>query len=378
LNRSRLGELARLFLRLGVTAFGGPAAHVALMHEEVVRRRGWMDEQRFLDLVGATSLIPGPNSTELAMHVGRLRGRGRGLVVAGAAFILPAALIVLVLAWAYVEYGSTPAADALLYGIEPVIIAIVVHALVSLSRTALRGPLLVALGAGALLLYLRGVNEIAQLFGAAALAALARRAAAAARGGPAAPWGLVAAPFVPLAAAPAGVDLDRLFLVFVKIGAVLYGSGYVLLAFLRSDFVARLGWLTDAQVLDAVAIGQATPGPVFTTATFVGYVVAGLEGAVLATVGIFLPSFLLVAALNPLIPRLRQSPWTAALLDGVNAAAVGLMAGVTALLARDALVDAITVTLAVAAAVVMLATRINPAWLVAAGGAVGLSVSLLR
>jgi chromate transporter len=365
----RAGEVARLFLRLGVTAFGGPAAHIALMHEEVVRRRRWVDEERFVDLVGATNLVPGPNSTELAIHLGWDRARWRGLVAAGVAFILPAALMVGALAWVYVTYGDTPALDGVLYGVTPVVVAIVARALVAIAPAAAKtwplGALMVLAAAG----YGAGVHELA-LLAAGGVAGAALHGVRRWRGRGLAAW----LPWPLLAAAPA-VDVDRmrLFLVFLRVGAVLYGSGYVLLAFLQGELVDRLGWLTGEQLLDAVSIGQVTPGPVFTTATFVGYVVAGPWGAVLATVGIFLPSFAFVALLTRLVAAMRASPTFGAALDGLNAAAVGLMAAVGAQLAGEALVDALTVLVAVAAGVALWRSSVNSAWLIAAGAAVGLA-----
>lgn len=373
-----LGALARLFTRLGFTAFGGPAAHVALMHDEVVRRRRWLDERTFLDRFGLTNLIPGPNSTELAMLVGSELAGGRGLLVAGACFIAPAAAIVLALAWAYVEHGATPAAEGILYGVKPVVIAVVVQALVSLGRTALSGIGAALTAGSALALYVAGYNELLLLFGLALVyMAVARLRPAA--GAPAALPLALAGPHLPvmLTARADAVDLVRLFGIFLKIGALLYGSGYVLLVFLRGDLVVRTGWLTDAQLLDAISIGQVTPGPVFTTATFVGYVVAGVPGALVTTVGIFLPSFVFVAAVRPLADRLRRSPWTSALLDGVNAAALGLMAGVLAGLARDALVDPLTVALALSAGALLLFSRVNTTWLIAAGALIGGAAELL-
>jgi chromate transporter len=378
-----LADVARVALKLGFTAFGGPAAHIAMLRQDVVERRGWLSDQYFLDLVGATNLIPGPNSTEMVMHVGQIRAGWRGLIVAGSCFILPAALIVLVFAWLYVRFGATPEVAWLLYGIKPVIIAVVVQALWGLLRTAIKGPLLAAVGIGALALYLLGVNELVVLFGGALVVFLITMAAGRGRWG--ATLGLLPLVGLPLPALPglvaaqtaASVSLVTLFLTFLKIGAVLYGSGYVLLAFLRNDFVLRYGWLTDQQLLDAVAVGQFTPGPVFTTATFVGYVVAGFPGAVLATVGIFLPSFLFVALLHRVVPHLRRARWTAALLDGVNVAALGLMAGVTWQLGRDAIVDGVTVLLAVGAAILLIRFRLNSAWLVLGGGLVGLGYRLL-
>jgi chromate transporter len=379
-----LVEVAQVALKLGFTAFGGPAAHIAMLREETVVRRQWLTDAYFLDLVGATNLIPGPNSTEMVIHVGYLRAGWRGLLVAGTLFILPAATIVLALGWAYVQFGTTPAGEALLYGIKPVVIAVVAQALWGLGRTALQGPLLFAVGAAAAALYLVGFNELAILFAGALAVLLIRtiqhlspRQFGAAMGAPLAGLPLTMLPTL-LQTAPVAVSLTTLFLTFLKIGAVLYGSGYVLLAFLRNDFVERLGWLTDRQLLDAVAIGQMTPGPVFTTATFIGYLVAGVPGAVLATVGIFLPAFIFVALLHPLVPRLRRYPWTAAMLDGVNVAAMGLMAAVTWLLGRDAIVDPLTATVAIASALLLIRYRVNSTWLVLAGAIVGLAVNQLR
>jgi chromate transporter len=374
-----LGEVTRLFLRLGFTAFGGPAAHIAMMHDEVVKRRQWMSDQHFLDLVGATNLIPGPNSTEMAIHIGYERAGWRGLLSAGLCFIMPAVLIVLALAWVYVEYGSTPQGNALMYGIKPVIIAIVAQALYRLVPSALKSSILIAVGTGTLALYLFGVNELLLLFGGALLVVVIQAARRFPR---------MAAAWLPLATFKAAwpqqaattdpVPLGQLFLVFLKVGALLYGSGYVLLAFLRNDLVVKYGWMTEQQLLDAIAIGQFTPGPVFTTATFIGYVLAGVPGAVVATVGIFLPSFLFVALLARLMPYVRKSPWSAAFLDGVNVAALGLMAGVTWQLGRAALVDIPTTILALLAAVLLFRFQINSAWLVLAGGIVGLIIFFLR
>src|SRR5687767_5300013 len=380
-QREALAEVAQVALKLGFTAFGGPAAHIAMLHEETVVRRQWLSDAYFLDLVGATNLIPGPNSTEMVIHVGYLRAGWRGLLLAGTLFILPAATIVLALGWAYVQFGATPAGESLLYGIKPVVIAVVAQALWGLGRTALTGPLLLGIGAAAAALYLSGFNELLILFGSALLVLLVRTAQRLSPGRlgavmatPFAGLPLTMLPTLLLQPAPVPVSLPTLFLAFLKIGAVLYGSGYVLLALLRNDVVERLGWLTDQQLLDAVAIGQMTPGPVFTTATFVGYLVAGVPGAVLATVGIFLPAFVFVALLHPLVPRLRRSPWTAAMLDGVNVAAMGLMAAVTWLLGRDAIVDPLTASIAIAAAVLLIRFRVNSTWLVFAGAIVGLAV----
>jgi len=372
-----LRELFLLFTKLGFVAFGGPAAHVAMMRQEVVTRRGWMDDQEFLDLNGATNLIPGPNSTELAIHIGRERAGLPGLLVAGTCFIVPATLIVFAFAIAYKAYGSTPAGQSLLYGITPVVVAIVVQVLWGLLKTAVKGALTAAVGAGALLLYLfAGVPEIPLLFGAALLVFAAENARRW--------WGRVAAmaplgiPLGLLATvkAPAMGGILSIFWSFLKIGSVLFGSGYVLLAFLRSEFVGP-GMLTGRQLLDAVAVGQVTPGPVFTTATFIGYLLGGLPGAVVATIGIFLPAFVFVALTGPFVSTLRSSPVLSSLLDGVNVASLALMAGVTLQLARETVLDPIAALVGVVALVLLLRFNINSAWLVIAGGVVGLAVQVL-
>lgn len=379
-----LRELAGLFLKLGAIAFGGPAAHIALMDDEVVRKRGWLTREQFLDLIGAVNLIPGPNSTEMAIHIGFVRARWRGLIVAGTCFILPATLIVLSLAWAYVRFGSLPEADWLLYGVKPVIIAIVVQALWTLGTKAVKGPLTGAVGAGVVVLSFLGLNEVLLLFaGGTLVMILANLRRSWGRGIGAA---VLTAPILPgvppvslaAAAAPTSpASLVTLTAFFLKVGSILFGSGYVLLAFLRADLVERWGWLTDRQLLDAIAVGQFTPGPVFTTATFIGYVVAGMPGALLATLGIFFPSFVFVALSNPLIPRLRRSPWAAGFLDGVNVASLGLMATVTWQLGRAALVDSVTVVLGLLASLLVFRFRLNSAWLVLGGGLVGLAVKML-
>ncbi|WP_433253042.1 chromate efflux transporter [Streptosporangium sp. CA-135522] len=366
-----LREVAGVFLKLGVIGFGGPAAHIAMMREELVRRRGWVSDERFVDLMGAVNLIPGPNSTELAIHLGHDRAGRRGLIVAGVCFIFPAFTIVLALAWAYVRYGRTPAVEGLLYGIKPVVVGIVVWALAGLSKTAIKDRLTAAVAVVALPVYLLGVNELVVLAAGGLLVTAARI------GKDRLPGGSPAALMLPLLGEPrftdpTGGQLAQLFLTFLKIGSVLYGSGYVLLAFLEGDFVERLGWITRTQLLEAVSIGQVTPGPLFTTATFVGYVVAGLPGAVLATIGIFAPSFVLVGLLSRVVGRIRDRAWSSAFLDGVNVAALALMAGVTLRLAGEAFADPLTVCLAVLALVLQWRTRLNTAWLIAAAAAIGL------
>jgi chromate transporter len=375
--RIRLRELAVLFLKLGTIAFGGPAAHIAMMEDEVVRRRGWLSRDEFLDLVGATNLIPGPNSTELAIHVGHRRAGWPGLFVAGVCFILPAMAIVWSLAWVYVRYGRLPEVAGLLYGVKPVIIAVVAQALWGLGGSALKSRGLVVAALAAVGLYLAGVNELIVLFGTALAVAVGRRIFRVDRLRNRVL--LLPLPSIGLAvAATPSFQLSTLFVVFLKVGAVLFGSGYVLLAFLRSEFVVRLGWLSEAQLLDAVAVGQFTPGPVFTTATFIGYVLGGHAGALAATVGIFLPAFFFVAISGPLVPRLRRSPAAGAFLDGLNVASLALMAVVTWQLGRSAVRDLPTALLAVASAVLLLRYRINSSWLVLGGALAGLAVSLLR
>jgi chromate transporter len=384
--RGTAGEVARLFLKLGLIGFGGPAAHVALMEDDIVRRRRWLTREQFLDLLGATNLIPGPNSTEMAIHVGFARAGWPGLVAGGVGFILPAMLITLAIAAAYARYGSLPEAGWILYGVKPVIIAVVAHALWGLGRKAIATPLAATAALAVLILALRGGNEVALLFAAALGLPLLRTVATAGGARALAPGGLVgltlagAGGLSPAMSAPAGASaiLPQLGLIFLKVGSILFGTGYVLLAFLRPDLVERTRWLSDAQLLDAVAVGQFTPGPVLSAATFIGYLVAGVPGAIVATVAIFLPSFVFVAVSSPLIPQLRRSPWAGAFLDGANAASVALMATVTWELGRSAVVDWLTAALALAAAGVLLATRLNSAWLVAGGAAVGGLVALLR
>jgi chromate transporter len=374
-----LVEIARLFAKLGTIAFGGPAAHVAMMEDEVVRRRGWLTRDQFLDYLGATNLIPGPNSTELAIHIGHVRGGWAGLLVAGVAFILPASLIVAAIAWVYVRYGTLPQVEGLLYGVKPVVMAVVAQALWRLGRSAVRSGVLAIMAAAAVIAAATGVHELIVLAATGALTAFIHGASRIRRAllvgflGGASVGGraLTAAGGAAIATSITSVSLWPLFLVFAKAGAVLFGSGYVLLAFLRADLVDRLGWLTEPQLLDAVAIGQVTPGPVSTTATFIGYVLAGPIGALVATVGIFLPAFIFVALSGPLVPRLRQSALAGAVLDGVNVASLALMAVVSWRLGSAALVDPLTVVLALASLVALVYFRVNSAWIIGAGAALG-------
>lgn len=359
-----------MFLRLGVVAFGGPAAHIAMMREELVRRRAWVDDERFVDLVGATQLVPGPNSTELAIHLGHDRAGWRGLLTAGVCFIVPAALIVGVLAWAYAEHGDTPLVDDVFTGVVPVVLAIIAWSVVPLLRTATTSWWLAVVGVAALAAYVLGANELVVLFGGAVAALVPHLAGRAREGGGA------AALLLPLAAGPADGRLGELFVTMLKIGSVLYGSGYVLVTFLEGDFVERLGWLSHQQLVDAVAVGQVTPGPVFTTATFVGYLVAGFWGAVLATVAIFLPSFVFVGLLTRLVGWLRSRAWTSAMLTGLNVTALALILGVSVDLARDGLSVWWAPLVSAATLLLLWRTPLNSGWFVLAGGVVGILAGL--
>jgi chromate transporter len=375
-----LSEVIRLFLKLGTIAFGGPAAHIALMHEEVVGRRRWVTEQQFLDLVGATNLIPGPSSTELAIYLGLRRAGWRGLVAAGVCFIAPAFAIVLGLAVLYDRYGTTPVATDLLYGVTPVVIGVIAHALILLGRTAIKRVGLAIVGLAALAGYLAGLHPLLLLgLGAVVwLTVTAGRRLATRFGsttsilvahGLAGPWLL---PASVSAAASSSISLTTVFWTFLKLGSVVFGSGYVLLAFLHDDLVEGLRVISDRQLVDAVAIGQITPGPVFTTATFIGYLIAGTSGAIVATIGMFAPSFVFVPLIDRLLAAIGRWAWVRTALDGINVVAVALMAGVSAQLARTALVDPLTIALAVGTLGVLLRWRPNPTWLIAAGATVGL------
>lgn len=361
-----LKELGRLFLRLGLTAFGGPAAHIALMQKEVVDKRHWMDHQHFLDLLGATNLIPGPNSTEMAIHIGRERGGTRGLLIAGACFILPAVVITGVIAWLYQRYGHLPQVADLFYGIKPVVIAVIVGAVYPLAKRALTNLQLWIVLAMAFAMGLwTGESEIAILFGVGIVYALWRMAMlSSGMPGVFVPWLFLQAP------AATATNL-RIFLSFLKIGAILYGSGYVLFAFLNSELVAK-GLLPGQQLMDAIAVGQFTPGPVFSSVTFIGWQMGGMKGAALATIAVFLPSFVFVAALNPLLPLLRRSVFFSAFLDGVNVASVALIGVVCIQFGQDSITDWRTVLIAVAGFVATFGWRkLNSAWIILGGAVLG-------
>lgn len=375
--------MARLFLKLGVIAFGGPAAHIAMMEDEVVVRRKWLSRQHFLDLVGATNLIPGPNSTEMTMHVGYERGGWPGLFTAGACFIFPAVLVTGFFGYLYVMYGEVPAVEPYLYGIKPAVIAVILGAIWNLGKSAVKGWRLAVIGTGCAAAVLGGVGEVAALLAGGVLGMLWLRYSGTADV-------RTAERLLPIlfqdtsrisrdttvtaagaAAAAGGVSLWKLGLFFLKVGSILYGSGYVLVAFLQGDLVEGYGWLTQQELLDAIAIGQFTPGPVLSTATFIGYVIKGIPGAVVSTVGIFLPSFFFVLILNPLIPKLRESVWTAAFLDAVNVAAVALMVAVTIELGVGVLTAWPAWLIAGLAALAALVFRLNAAWIVLGGAVLG-------
>jgi chromate transporter len=370
-----LSEIALVFLKLGTIAFGGPAAHLAMMEEEFVRRRQWITHSEFLDRLAAANLIPGPSSTEVAIFVGQLKRGWRGLIVAGCCFIIPAAIIVSVIAWAYVRYGSLPKVEGMFYAIKPAVVAIVIQALGKLGRTGLKTIQLAVIAALAMGLTFLGVGPVIVLLFAGLLStatlATKNRLVSAASGLPALSKVAITATAVAGVGAVLPATLLRLFLSFLKIGSVVFGSGYVLLAFLQTEFVERLHWLSARQLLDAVAVGQFTPGPVFTTATFIGYIVAGWSGAAVATIGIFLPGFLLVAVSGPLIPRLRKSVVASAALDGVVAGSLALMAVVTWRLGTASIIDRTTLLVFAISLVALLRFRVNPAWVVAASALMG-------
>jgi chromate transporter len=376
---ARRRDVASLFLRLGFTAFGGPAAHIAMMENEVVVRRRWITHERFLDMMGAANLIPGPSSSELAVFIGYELAGIVGLLIAGICFVLPAALMTAAIAWAYMRFGSLPRVGGVLYGIKPVVIGIVIQALCGLAPKAIKkSRWLAALGVTAGVATAFGIDALAVLFGVGVFAVVGHVATRPQKGDAEKLFLLPPAIATAGAASAASVSLGILFLTFLKLGAVVFGSGYVLLAFLRADLVERLHWMSEAQLIDAVAVGQITPGPVFTTATFIGYVLAGGWGAVFATIGIFLPGFVLVAAIRPLVARVRRSLAASAFLDGVNVASLALMAVVTVQLGRAALIDGITIALAALSAIVLLRFKVSSTWLIAGGALVGVVARGIR
>ena len=387
--RRRLLELVSVFLKLGTIGFGGPAAHIALIETEIVHKRQWVTKQQFLDMLGAANLIPGPTSTEMAINTGWVRAGWAGLCVAGASFILPAALITGAFAWAYVRYGSLPQTASVLAGIKPVVIALIVIAIWRLGKSAVTGPGLALLGIAALAAFFLELNPILILLGGGVVGMLARRASTLRtensallvpllRLGWPSPAGVFGTAVLATGVVAGRASLAQIALFFLRVGAVLYGGGYVLLAFLDHGLVQQHAWLTQRQLLDAIAIGQFTPGPVFSTATFIGYLLAGVPGAAVATVGIFLPSFFYVALLAPVLFRLRESAWIAAFLDAVNVCALALMSGVTFRLAVDALRLWPSWVIGAVALAVLLRWKVNPAWIILAGGIAGLLFANFR
>lgn len=371
-KKDRLKEIAKVFLRLGILAFGGPAAHIAMMDEEIVQKRKWIDRTKFMDLIGATNLIPGPNSTEMAIHLGYERGGVWGLFIAGICFIFPAMFIVLAIAVGYVKYGTIPKIEGILYGVKPVIIAIVFQALLRLGKSVIKGYLAITVASLVIAGSFLGVSEIPLLLIAGILVMVVKnRDQFTAKTFMLYPLPLLTLADAALMKNRVSMGLGRLFLTFLKIGSVLYGSGYVLLAFLESEFIRAFPVISEKQLLDAVAIGQLTPGPVFTTATFIGYLILGIPGALVSTAGIFLPSFLLVWLLKPLIPKIRQSKWAGGILDGVNIASLGLMTAVTVRLGMASLIDLLSVSLFALSLFILTKYKINSAWIIIGGGVIG-------
>lgn len=378
-GHSSLLSLARLFLKLGCIAFGGPPAHIAMMEEEVVSRRGWLTREQFLDFLGAANLIPGPTSTEMAIHIGRVQAGWPGLLVAGGSFILPSAVMVTALARAYVRFGSLPQVTGVLYGVKPVVIAVIVQAVFKLAKTAVKSTWLAAVGALAVVATALRADELIVLAGGGLLTGFVHWARCRGKSKSSSALALLSSGGL-WAGLGAGTPfgLGALFLVFLKIGAILFGGGYVLVALIRSNLVARLGWISERQLLDAIAMGQVTPGPISTAATFIGYVLGGFPGAAVATIAIFLPAFFLVAISGPLVPRLRRSALAGAILDGVNVAALALITVVTWQLFRAAVVDGATLVLAVLSLFLLVCYRLNSAWLVLGGAMLGVGATWLH
>jgi len=367
-ERSEIAEIAKVFLKLGLIGFGGPAVHIAMMEGEIVRRRQWMTHKHFLDLIGATNLIPGPNSTEMAIHCGQERAGWKGLLVAGACFIMPAVIITGLLAWAYQRYGTLPQVTPFIYGIKPAIIGVIVSLMITLGKKALKTIELGLIGVACALLALYGVNEIYVLFGSGLLGVLiylTRNQAASLNF------------IVPLSflitsdVAATNPNKWKIFLIFLKVGSILYGSGYVLFAFLNTELV-KTGMLSHQVLIDAIAVGQFTPGPVFSSATFIGWQIGGIQGTIAATIGIFLPSFLFVAFLNPLVRKLRSSKVMSVFLDTVNMASIALILAVCVEMGKSSITDWKTIVIAVLGFIVSLCfKKLNTAFVVLGGSALG-------
>jgi chromate transporter len=376
--KSSLSEIIRLFLWLSLIGFGGPAAHIALMEREFVERRGWLSREQFLDLVGGCNLLPGPSSTQVAMALGYTRRRWSGLFAAGCCFILPAALATLALAWAYVRYGHLPQAQGSLYGAKPVMVAIIAQAVWRLGRMALRGWILGLLGAACFAAALADAPPIAILLVSGGLLLTLAWQKSRPDSSNRSIWWFAGVGSVSAASLGNAIGPVSLGLTFLKLGVVVFGSGYVLLAFLRDDLVNRLHWITEQQLLDAITAGQVTPGPVFATATFIGYLLRGWSGALIATVAIFLPSFFLAGAVGALAGRIRKSKLAAAFIDGVNAGAVALMAEVGIMLGKATFVDGWAWAIGLVSALFLLRFQVNATWLILGGAAIGILLRGLR
>ncbi len=378
-STSRLRELATLFLKLGLIGFGGPAAHIAMMEDEVVNRKKWLTQENYLDLIGATNLIPGPNSTEIAIHIGYIHAGLLGLIVAGVCFILPAVLVTASLAWVYVQFGQLPEVSPFLYGIKPAILAIIFGAMWRLGKKAAKSRELIVIGLIVLVGLFLELNELLSLLLGGIVGMLwLRFRITSSLGATILLFPLTSSVALKTTAVSANSNISpwQIALFFLKVGSVLYGSGYVLVAFLKGELVDSLGWLTQQQLLDAIAIGQFTPGPVLSTATFIGYVIAGIPGALAATLGMFLPSFVFVAILNPIIPRLRASRWLGAFLDAVNISSVALMLFVTIKLAGGIFIDGLSIDwfaalISLVAGILVVRTRLNAIWIVLGGAIAG-------
>ncbi|WBV55174.1 chromate efflux transporter [Chryseobacterium daecheongense] len=364
---NNLKEVAGVFLKLGVTAFGGPAAHIAMMQQEVVTKRKWMSEEHFLDLIGATNLIPGPNSTEMAIHIGQERAGWKGLIVAGLCFICPAVIITLCFAWLYKEYGQLPQVQPFIYGIKPAIISVILSAVFPLAKKSLKTIPLWIIGISVLMLSFLGINELFLLFGAGIIAMLFAIIRQKNTANSLIPITLLQIPdFSSLSQSNI-----KLFLIFLKVGAILYGSGYVLFAFLDTELVGR-GLLTRQELLDAIAVGQFTPGPVFSSVTFIGYQINNWSGALVATLGIFFPSFIFVALLNPIVRMMRGSKIFSSFLDAVNIASIAIIINICYEMAKDSIADWKTIIIAVLCIILMFTfKKINSAWIVMLGAFLG-------
>jgi chromate transporter len=366
-SNQKLKEVALVFFKLGCFAFGGPAAHIAMMEDEIVMKRKWMTRDYFLDLIGSTNLIPGPNSTEMTMHCGYEYAGKKGLFIAGLCFIFPATIITAALAYFYVKYGNLPEVAPFIFGIKPAVLVIIASAIFKLGKKAIKRNELIVLGTLVLVASLSGMNEITALLAAGLLGMLYNSLynTFKARLNSFSPLGLLA-----LSSSILKISSTKLFLVFLKVGAILYGSGYVLFAFLDTELVAR-GWLTRSELIDAIAVGQFTPGPILSTSTFIGYQLSGFTGALAATAGIFLPSFLFVLILNPLIPKMRQSKLLGYFLDAVNVAAVAVMLAVLFEMSLETLINWKAIAITIVSIFFVFGTKLSTMWTITIGALLG-------